>query len=134
MNTLKYLIYTIAFLATATAASAQDYGNIEFIENKGQWDDRVRYKGDVDAGAVFIRSTGFTILQHNREDYAAIQSYMHHHDKEALASVRKANGSIVVRSHAFNVDFIGSSPSMRVMANKPISTYNNYYIGNDPSK
>lgn len=134
MNTLKYLIYTIVFLTTATAASAQDYGNIEFIENKGQWDERVHFKGDVDAGAIFIRSTGFTILQHNREDWAAITSYMHHHDKGSLASLKKADGSIVVRSHAFNVDFVGSSPAMRVMANKPISTYNNYFIGNDPSK
>jgi gliding motility-associated-like protein len=135
MNTLKYLIYTIVFLTATAVGSAQDYNNIEFVENKGQWDKRVRYKGEVNAGAVFIRSTGFTILQHNREDFAAIESFSHSHANGSLAALKKTpDGSLLLRSHAYNVDFVGASPSMQVLADKPVSSYNNYLIGNDPSK
>ena len=54
----------------AFAAMAQ--GNIEFIENKGQWDSRVQYKGEVSNGAFFIRSGGFTVVQHNPVDYVNV--------------------------------------------------------------
>jgi len=38
--------------------------NIEFIENKGQWDEHVRFMGQVPNGAFFIHNNGFTVLQH----------------------------------------------------------------------
>ena len=50
--TLKQFITLLAFLIPAFVAQAQNYNNIEFIENKGQWDDRVKYKGDVNGGAI----------------------------------------------------------------------------------
>lgn len=49
--TLKYLFILAVFLFPALTVPAQ--GNIEFIENKGQWDSRVQYKGDVSNG-VFL--------------------------------------------------------------------------------
>ena len=44
------------------------------------------------------------------------------------------NNPRVLRSHAWHVDFVGADPAMRVVPDKVISTYNNYFIGNDPSK
>ncbi|MET0393896.1 MAG: PKD domain-containing protein [Chitinophagaceae bacterium] len=134
MNTLKRLITSITAIAFSLALFAQDYNNIEFIENKGQWDARVKFKGDVNAGAVFVRSSGFTILQHNLQDYAAMQDIFHGHNKNARAALTRPDGSIVIRSHAYNVDFVGASPKMQVVADKPIPTVNNYFTGDDPSK
>ena len=42
--------------------------NIEFVENKGQWDDRVRFMGQISNGAFFIHPDGFTVLQNNAKD------------------------------------------------------------------
>ncbi|TAL41574.1 MAG: hypothetical protein EPN92_12770, partial [Chitinophagaceae bacterium] len=39
-----------------------------------------------------------------------------------------------LRSHAYNVDFVGASPGYEIIPDKPLSAINNYYIGNDPSK
>ena len=66
-------------VAMSTPVFSQDYSNIEFIENKGQWDNRVKFKGEVNAGAIFVRSSGFTILQHNREDYEQLKVWTHGH-------------------------------------------------------
>jgi gliding motility-associated-like protein len=134
MNTLKRLIAAIAFLALTFVSTAQDFNNIEFIENKGQWDPRVRYKGEVSGGAVFITTTGFTILQHNSDDYAALQSYMHEHGTKSPYSIQRPDGSLVIRSHAYNVEFVGASPKMKVLADKPAAGENNYFIGDDASK
>lgn len=134
MNTLKRLIFFLVFAAISSDLIAQDFNNIEFIENKGQWDSRVKFKGDVNAGAVFIRSSGFTILQHNKQDYAAVESFLHKHNDNAGATSMRTDGKMVIRSHAYDVDFIGASPTMQVISDKMIPAYNNYFIGNDPSK
>src|SRR6185436_5488892 len=67
--TLKQFTLLPVILILAFVARAQNYNNIEFIENKGQWDSRVKFKGDVTGGAIFIRSGGFTVLQHNQQDF-----------------------------------------------------------------
>ncbi len=128
--TLRQFLTLLVFLIPACVLHAQNYNNIEFIENKGQWDSRVKYKGDVSGGAIFIRSGGFTVLQHNPEDWEAFKS-IHHNNASKPTS---ADENLVLRSHAFNVDFIGASPDMQIISDKVIPTYNNYFIGNDPSK
>ena len=136
MITLKPLIFSIAILASFIPVFAQDYNNIEFIENKGQWDSHVKFKGEVNAGAVFVRSTGFTILQHNQQDYESLQSMTHGHgyDKPPGTISLRSAGNFVLRSHAYNIDFVGASPNMQVIPDKVIPTYNNYFLGNDPSQ
>jgi hypothetical protein len=100
MATLKSLIFFTAFAASSFPVLAQDYNNIEFIENKGQWDNRVKFKGEVNAGAVFVRSTGFTILQHNQQDYAALESMNHSRTHNSTGVAARSSDKLVVRSHA----------------------------------
>jgi hypothetical protein len=75
--TLKRFLLFTTLLVFTFAASAQSHNNIEFIENKGQWDNSVLYKGDVSNGAFFIRSGGFTVLQHNPVDFANVGKFLH---------------------------------------------------------
>ena len=49
----KRLAYVLFFFLPITALKAQQ-ANIEFTENKGQWDQQVKFQGDVSAGAFFI--------------------------------------------------------------------------------
>ena len=137
MTSLKPYIFFIAFVASTIPAISQDYNNIEFIENKGQWDKHVKFKGEVNAGAVFVTATGFTILQHNQQDYAILQSMTNVHNinnSKPAGALARPDGKIVVRSHAYNIDFVDASPTMQVVPDKVIPTYNNYFLGNDPSK
>src|SRR5690242_16501951 len=98
--TLKQFFTVLAFTISAFVVEAQSYNNIEFIENKGQWDSRVKFKGDVYAGAFFLRSGGFTVLQYNQEDYARVRESFHGHSPDAVAQ-RKAG--MTLRGHAYNV-------------------------------
>jgi gliding motility-associated-like protein len=135
MTSLKPYIFFIAFLASAFPVFSQDYNNIEFIENKGQWEGPVKFKGEVNAGAVFIRSTGFTILQHNQQDWTALQTISGHGHQPSTGTVAsRSDDRFILRSHAYNIDFVGASPSMQVIPDKVIPTYNNYFLGSDPSR
>ncbi|MEI9908647.1 MAG: PKD domain-containing protein [Bacteroidota bacterium] len=131
--TLKTYIILAALLVSAFITKAQSYNNIEFIENKGQWDPQIKYKGDVDAGAFYIRSGGFSVLQHNRQDFAAINSIFHNHNA-GNADAASRNSKKILRSHVYSVDFIGASKDLQIVPDKAVPTYNNYFIGNDPSK
>lgn len=129
-STLKRLLIAISVLLPCFSTFAQ--GNIEFVENKGQWDSRVRYKGNVSNGNLFIREGGFTVVQHHPGDYAKLQKHLH--DKVPQGNPVDNRQSMVMRSHAFHVDFVGASPLIEVIADKPVPGYSNYFIGNDPSK
>lgn len=126
--TLKRHYFLILLLLPALFAASQDYGNIEFVENKGQWDSRVLYKGDVNSGSVFIRNAGVTIVQHNLGDYEKLRDMLHH------GGIPQGGAPFVLRSHAWNVDFVGANKNIQALPDKAITAQNNYFIGNDPSK
>ena len=77
--TLKQYTLLPVVLILAFVAQAQNYNNIEFIENKGQWDDRVHFMGQVSNGAFFIHRDGFTVLQHKSEDWERVHKMNHDH-------------------------------------------------------
>lgn len=135
MATLRSSIFIACLLILSFATYSQDFSNIEFVENKGQWDERVKYRADVNAGAIFIRDNGFSILQHDPNTWDFLQKMGKHAEPSTPSFVqRDANGDIILKSHSWNVNFMNASPSMQVIPDKKIVTYNNYFLGNDPSK
>jgi gliding motility-associated-like protein len=125
--TTKYsILFAIACLYSFSICAQ----TVEFIENKGQWDSRVKYMGRVDAGAFFIEEDGYTVVQHNTADWGQFSEMLHGHS----AMDENKRKAFRVRSHAFQVKFEGGNPNPEIVADKPLFTYNNYFIGNDPSK
>jgi gliding motility-associated-like protein len=128
---IRYRFIALLLLILSTAVKAQN-GNIEFIENKGQWDDHVKFRSEVPAGSFFIRSGGFTVLQHNPQELEQLQEIAKGH--QFTGSDNKKSAPFTLHSHAYTVDFAGSSGKIEMVPDKPLSYYNNYFIGNDPSK
>lgn len=129
--TLKHFISLLSLLFLTLAVAAQT-GNIEFVENKGQWDSRVKFRGDVSYGSLFIRQGGFTMVKHKEDELDRVYDALHGHTENGKHA--SFDQSLTVHSHAFNVDFVGASPAMQTIADKPAQGYNNYFIGDDPSK
>lgn len=129
------ILFAFAFFCSLFV-SAQ---SIEFVENKGQWDPKVKYMGRVLAGAFFVHQDGFTVLQHDTADWARLGERMHGHSHgnthaAAKKGVPSGNTNLIVKSHAYRVNFLGGNSSAEVVADKMLPTYNNYFLGNDPSK
>ncbi|MFN8290363.1 MAG: PKD domain-containing protein [Chitinophagaceae bacterium] len=125
-TTLKQIF--IFFFALLAFHAAYSQGNIEFIENRGQWDDRVRYKGAVSNGDIFIRDNGITMVQYDPVDMYNVMRLLH--DRTDQLPPQR----YMVRTHAFNVDFVDALPGRKTVPDKKIQTVNNYFIGNDPSR
>ena len=127
---LRRTFYTLflAFILPATALKAQY--NIEFVENKGQWDSRIKFLGQVNAGMFSVEQNGFMVVQHKPEDWAKIGEMAHHHATSELAK----NAAFTIHSHAYKVEFLNGNKVAEIIPDKPLPGYNNYFIGKDPSK
>ena len=143
MKQFRSIFWLIGFVLSVFCVRAQT--TIEFVENKGQWDPSVLFKGDVNAGAFFLQKNGFTVLQHHKDDLTALHDRTHNHgadDHDAGVSRREAYPrpgkgdpeTFVLRSHAYNVRFEGASENSFIEKEKPLSSYVNYILGDDPSK
>lgn len=134
----KQLTYrpSILFALLLFSGIAAFSQSIEFIENRGQWDAKVKFMGRVPAGAFFVHQDGFTVLQHNTTDWARATATLHPHgtDSNSATARRQPTENITVRSHAYRVSFLGGASKPQTIADKPVPTVNNYFIGNDPSK
>ncbi|HLL43962.1 MAG TPA: PKD domain-containing protein, partial [Segetibacter sp.] len=133
------IVIAIAFFLSSTSAYSQ-FANLEFVENKGQWDATVKFKAVINNGAFFLREKGFRVLQSNPEDLEKMSDLFHgsshatSHNTAAKSVIpSKDKDEITIRSHAYDVEFLNAQTSVFVR-DKPLETYNNYIIGKDPSK
>ncbi len=113
----------IVFFLAQKAVFAQ----VEFIENKGQWDKRVNFRGDFSTGSFFIEKSGFTVLLNDTNDLRKIHDFAH----GSSDSKTIYDKELMLHSFAYNVTFLGASSIVEPFPDKPTPSYNNYFIGNN---
>ena len=109
--------------------AVRSFGQMQFIENKGQWDDRVKYRGDFSGGSFFLQDKGFRVLMHNPTDLLAVSDILHGH-----TMINPSRQTVILHSQAYDVDFLDASPGVRRVPDKMEQGYNNYFEGSDPAK
>ena len=148
---LRKRIASFVLSLTTIFVAQFSYAQLQFVQNKGQWNNNVDYKSDIPAGAFFIEKNGYTVLMENPDDLNAIQEYMHggmNHSGNNIAAraVAPTNNTsitnttqtilpkLVLHSHVYKVEFEGTSNNVQAIPEKALSTYNNYFVGNDSTK
>jgi gliding motility-associated-like protein len=162
---LKTFTRIIAIAIACCAARAVQAQVLEFVENKGQWDKQVQFKGDLIYGAFLLQKNGYRVVLHNPKDMRHIAAFFGGHaDEEATGNsaggttptggggggkpeqaseaarqVKTGTGSnnaqtFVLRSHAYQASFLHASDEVIALPDKPLNTYNNYFIDNDSTK
>src|SRR5688572_7308542 len=133
----KHLLPFLLFIITSLQLKAQLA--FEFVENKGQWDSQVKFKGELSSGAFFLRNTGFTVMLHHPSDLNALFNRNHTHSATGKKKVLdkdhgpdRDRNAMTLRSHSYNVQFAGANTSPQISPEKAFPSYNNYFIGNDP--
>lgn len=132
MLLLKRGLYFISFFCVMFFVSQKLLAQVEFIQNKGQWDSRVKFKSNAGSGSFFLTEKGFTISQYNPEDVENIKIRRH----EGLTVNGRQSSQPLndkVRTHSYSVEFLNSQ-SPQIIPDKPLPTVNNYFIGNDKGK
>lgn len=130
MKILYKILRPFVLLLTLLFVIQHVQAQMEFIQNKGQWDKSVAYKGDFSTGAFFIENQGFTVVMHNVDDLKFLSAQMHGHDPD-LSTMGQP---ITLHSHAYKVKFLGGSTFAKNIPDKIQPYHNNYFLGNDQSK
>src|SRR5882762_8391588 len=74
----KQLIFIFLFTGLLSSLQAQnELGNLEFIENKGQWDHSVRFRANMPNTNFYLQQHGFSVLMQSPSDMNALRNAMH---------------------------------------------------------
>jgi gliding motility-associated-like protein len=123
---LKVIGLLIAILVNCTFfVKAQGY--IEFVENKGQWDNNILYNGKITGGRFALTKTGYKVLKYDATQLARLSELRHH---KGTLSVNED----ILKGHVWNVDFLNANTNATVTSSKSVEGISNYFIGDDPKK
>ena len=96
------------------------YTEIQFTENKNQWNTNITHRAQLDGGALFIEKSGkLTYHLYDKDNYRA----------RHLGKIISPN----LKFHAYTIDFIGSNISPTVVSKDMTEDYANFFIGKQSS-
>lgn len=99
--------------------------DLRFIQNKGQWDEKVQYKVRLVGGDIYFEKDRITYFFYETPDWHAHKTGEHQHT-EAPDSVLKG--------HVFRVYFDSMQETGTIEPALLYPEYHNYYLGKDPAK
>lgn len=96
---------------------------LDYIQNKGQWNDKVLYRADFRGGALFLENSSFTYLFYQAEGFHQLhgpsQAKQDYHPEKPLSF------------HAVNMAFDNAQPAHGIVTGKVQPYYQNYFTGSD---
>ena len=116
----------ILFLFFCENSFAQ-ISNLEFIENKGQWNDNVQFKAKIPSGNIYLEANELTYQLYDE------QAMSRYHDLHHGLIKNPTPADYLMNVHAFKVKFLNAEPSVVKGSNATLD-YENYFIGNDKTK
>ncbi|MGB1040929.1 MAG: PKD domain-containing protein, partial [Flavobacteriales bacterium] len=112
----------ILFLGLCFGNRLISQSDMVFIENKGQWDNRIVFNKILSDGNLFLEKDGFTYSLYDK-------SYIHslHHDKATPAPDS-------IKSHVVKTKFLNSNLNVKLIPQNQSAFYFNYFTGSDSTK
>jgi gliding motility-associated-like protein len=122
------ILYVLPLCANGGLVSVHDHPhNLSFVQNKGQWHSNVLYRTDLGGlNAAFLEQQSFTYVFFDPTDVAQL------HDLSQKSLEEKA--AFRLSGHTYKVNFLHSLSTATLETMGKHSDYNNYFIGNAPSK
>ncbi|MCF8298970.1 MAG: gliding motility-associated C-terminal domain-containing protein [Saprospiraceae bacterium] len=131
----QYFLYVFFILCLNISVKSHNKdtlhsAKLEFIENKGQWNNNVLYQANLSGGTIFLEKNCFTF---SFEDPNDLLHLMEHKFPGPNSKEREPLDTIMY-FHAYKVNFENSNENVEVLAKYAASDYNNYFMGKDRSK
>ena len=115
--TVRFIYIFLLLISGVIRVCAQD--NLQFIENKGQWDQSVKFKGDLQAGLFMLTQDGYKVILHKTDDVSRIAEWVHRgndapKNADPVANVQipviDQTSSIVLHSHQYQMRLLNANP------------------------
>jgi len=104
--------------------------HLDFIENKGQWEQQIRFKAKLSEATAFFESDRFVFVLLHPKQHEKMMGY-----KLLEFNVKQATPppSSFIDAHAYAMKFVDSNPQTEVVGKHSLPFYHNYFIGNNPN-
>ncbi len=126
-KSLWIILFTWFLMLRGYGDPSQD---IQFIENKGQWEREILFRAAIQNGFIFITD--------NALHYLFYEGGIGHHHASSSSREKGSRldnpGDQKLTMHAVQMHFRGRSGQMIIQAGKKQKAYYNYILGNDPEK
>jgi PKD repeat protein len=100
--------------------------NLRFVQNKGQWNDRIDFQAQVPGGRLGVSASGFSVLLLDMEALEKRHLENHH------SMINEFNGeSTPINAHYFQINLLGSNQHSNPIVETPLDGYDNYFLGNN---
>ena len=109
---------------TRVVVPESHHNHITFIENKKQWEERIRFKSEIRGGALFFENNAITYTFYDPDYLDKIRAI-----KSGSTSVKLDS---LVTCYAYRMWFEGANIAPEIKGHYPQKDYNNYYIGSNP--
>lgn len=119
---MKKGIIIFFLLAFQVMVCAQSPENIWLHPNKGQWEDIILHKLDLAGGDMFITRKGMTFHFHNAGELS------HKHTEQ------EDDHDEILKGQVITYNFLGANYLGQTQDFHAAPFYDNYYLGNDPTK
>ncbi|HEY4205448.1 MAG TPA: PKD domain-containing protein [Puia sp.] len=74
----RFGLFFCCFTLSVLYSSAQSgYSDLEFVQNKGQWDSTIKFKALMSSGAFYLRNGGFSVLLNDTADLSRLGKLIH---------------------------------------------------------
>ena len=132
MKRLKSGFIVLVLISSAVFGHTDDGGLL--IENQSQWDPEILFRLDIPSGKMYLTKSG---IRYTFYDHGKIEGPHGHHDQRS-ETARQANPQFKDsdKPQGYNVflDFLDANADVVVSGKERVSTYYNFYQGNDPNK
>ncbi len=99
---------------------SQKSSDIQFIENRGQWNKNIIFKLPMHGGDIYFEGGTTTFCLYDKSKYGL---YKHGEIKDSI-----------IFGHTYKMNLESFNPNFKVIKENPSKHYYNYFIGNDKSK
>ncbi len=117
------LLLSLSFYAMRAGTPAKT-GDLQFIQNAGQWQSPIAYSAAVYGGELFLEKDCFTWFFSNLSEISAFKHGGNIADLQ----------NFVIKKHAFKTHFVNANPEVSIVGENKFTNYYNYFLGNDASK
>lgn len=122
-----FLLPCSTLLGQAVMPQPSTYNSlIRFTENKNQWESFIKYRAQLDGGALFVKNTGLTYSFYDKE------TYRKNHDNPSFGTKKKKDRGI--KFTGFDLDFVDPDVLSIIQSTGPTKDYCNFFVGKDPHK
>jgi gliding motility-associated-like protein len=122
----QLVFYILLFLLLQKNAKAcSTCTPLSYIQNKGQWDDRVLYKSDIGNGSLFLEKDKITFNLFNTKEFL----YHRNHTEGIHDFIPKDKD--VLHLFAYNISFLNANKNVKILQQNVQEGYSNYYVGSN---